>query len=113
MELTLRDGPLAEEAHGHAGTPGEFVRQRQPDGERQAAGDDRVAAVKPGGGVEQVHGAAASAAAALDVAVHFGEDRAGGHTPQQCVTVLPVGGDDGVLRVSVSTTPAATASSPM
>ena len=58
------------------------VGQRQPDGERQAAADDGVAAVEAGRGVEQVHRAAAAAAAALDPAVHLGHDRVGMGTPR-------------------------------
>ncbi len=64
---------------------------------RQAAGHDRVAPVEAVRGVEQVHGAAASAAAAGGPAVHLGHHGVGGNSASQCVPVFAVGGDHRVL----------------
>ena len=41
---------------------------------------------------------AAAAAAAFLLAVHFGHDLTHGETAREGVTVLPIGGDHGVLR---------------
>ncbi len=54
------------------GRPLQLVGEREADGERQPAADDRVAAVEARRGVEDVHRAAAAAAAALGFAVHLG-----------------------------------------
>ena len=98
VEFAFRDGAFAEEAYGGAGAAAHLVRERHADGERQPAGDDRVASVEARGGVEEMHGAAAAPAAALDVAVHLGEDRPGGNPAEQGMAVFPVGREDGVLR---------------
>ena len=99
VELALRDRALTEEACGHAPAALQLVGQCEPDGQRQAAADDRVAAVEAAWGVEDVHRAAAAAAAALDAAEHLGHDRLGRDAAGQRVAVLAVGGHDRVVRV--------------
>ena len=65
MELALGDRAVAEEARRDRLAPLHLVGQREADRERQAAADDGVAAVEARGDVEEVHRAAAAAAAAL------------------------------------------------
>ena len=91
-----------------------LVGQREADRDRQAAGDDRVAAVEARDGVEEVHRAAATAAAAFLLAVHLGHDRAGRDAAHERVAMLAVGRDERRRReLSACITPTATASSPM
>ncbi len=78
MELALSHRAFAEEARGDARTPRHLVGQRQADRDRQSAAHDRIAAVKARGGVEQMHRAAAPAAASFLLAVHLGHHGSGG-----------------------------------
>ncbi|MCY1231327.1 hypothetical protein D9M72_437720 [compost metagenome] len=98
MECALGDGAFAEEADGHPGASGHLVGERQAHGQRQPARHDGVAAEEAGAGVEEMHGAAAAAAAALHMAVHFGQDGSCGHAAQQRVAVFPVRCHHGVVR---------------
>ena len=97
VELPLGHRPLAEEAGGDPVAAGQLVGQRDPDGQRQPAPDDRVAPVEPGRCVEQVHRPAAPAAASGDPAEHLGHHRPRGHPLEQGVSVLAVGRDDRVV----------------
>ena len=65
VELALGDRAVAEEAGGDRVAALHLVAKRDADRERQPAADDGVAAVEPGRAVEQVHRAAAAAAAAF------------------------------------------------
>ena len=49
-----------------------MIRKRQSNRKRQAAADDRIAAVEIGFGIEQMHGAAAATATSIPFAVHLG-----------------------------------------
>ena len=98
MELAFGDGALAEEAGRDLGPALHMVGERQAGGDRQPAADDGVASVEAGGGVEDVHRAAAALTRPLDLAEHLRHHRARGDAPGQSVAVLAVGGDDGVVR---------------
>ena len=96
VKLALRDRAFAEEAGGHDVLAAHAVGERQPDRERQAAAHDSVAAVEIGRAIEQVHRAAAPAAAALLLAVHFGEHGGHRYAAHERVPVLAIGRDDPV-----------------
>jgi hypothetical protein len=81
VELALANRPVAEEAGGDRAVSALLVGHGDADGQRQAAADDGVAAVKPCLAIEDVHGAAAAAAAAVELAVHLGHQRPQG-TPR-------------------------------
>lgn len=98
VELALGHRPVSEEAGGDPIAGEHLVGQRQPDCQRDAPSHDGIAAVQPGGGVEQVHGAAAATTAAFDPPEHLGHDRAGVHAAHKGMAMLPVGRDDGVVR---------------
>ena len=99
VELAFGDGAFAEEACRHAPASLELVRERETHGEREAAAHDRVAPEEAAAGVEDVHRAAAAAAAALELAVHLGEEAPGGDAASEGVAVLPIGGDDRIVRL--------------
>ena len=75
MELALGDGAVAEEAGGDALAALQPVGEGEPDRDREAAADDRVAAVEAARDVEEVHRAAAPAAAAGRLAEHLRHQR--------------------------------------
>ena len=97
VERALGDGTVAEIAGGDPVAVQHRVGQRQTHRQRQAAGDDRVAAVEPSGGVEQVHRPAPAPRAALLLAEHLGHDRGHRQAAQQRVRMLAVGGHHRVL----------------
>ena len=72
----------------------QLVGEREPDRDRQAPADDRVAAVEAARDVEEVHRAAATATAAVGLAEHLGHQRPRRHTARQRLPVLAVGRDD-------------------
>ena len=96
VELALGDRAFAEEAGGDDVVAPHAVGEREPDRQRQAAADDGVAAVEIGRAVEQMHRAAAPAAAAFLLAVHLGQRRGHRYAAHQRVAVLAIGGDDAV-----------------
>ena len=96
VKLAFGDGALAEEAGRDDVLAAHVVGERKPDRERQPAADDGIAAVEIGGAVEQMHGAAAPAAASLLLAVHLGERRRHRHAAHQRMAMLAVGRDDPV-----------------
>ena len=96
VKLAFGDGALAEEAGGDDVLAAHVIGERKPDRQRQSAADDGVAAIEIGGAIEQVHGAAASAAAAFLLAVHLGERRRHRHAAHERMAVLAIGGDDPV-----------------
>ncbi len=55
MKLTFIHGAVAEEACGYPLSPQQLVGQCQTDCHRQAAGNDRIAAVESLFDVKQVH----------------------------------------------------------
>ena len=63
---------VTEEAGGDRAAFQHLVTQRGADGERQPATYDGVAAIEACGAVEDVHRTTAPAAAAFQLAVHFG-----------------------------------------
>jgi hypothetical protein len=67
--------------------------QRQADGERQPATDDRVAAVEASRSVEQMHRPAAPVAAAFGFAIHLGHNRIHRHAAGESMAVLAIGRD--------------------
>ena len=94
MKGALRDRAFAEDAAARAGPALHFIRQREPDCERQAGADDRIAADEARARIEEMHRAAAPARAALLLAIHLRHDRAGRHAADQRVAVLAIRGDD-------------------
>jgi hypothetical protein len=98
VEGALGHRAVAEEARGHPRAPGQCVGQGEAHGDGQAGPDDGVTAIEAPPGVEDVHGAAASAAAAVGLAVHLGHEHAGGHPAHQRLAVFAVRGHDGVVR---------------
>jgi len=97
VELAFGDRALAKEAGGDIGLVLHLIRQGQAHRQGQVGTDDGVPAVEAGGAIEQVHGAAAAAGAALQLAVHLRHDHVGADPARQGVPVLAVGGDHGVL----------------
>ena len=93
MKLPLRDGTFAKKAGGNAVALLHLLGHRQPDGERQSAADNSVAAIEAGGSVEQVHRPAAPVAAAFGLAVHLGHDRIHRHAAGESMAVLAIGRD--------------------
>jgi hypothetical protein len=98
VEHPLGDRTLAEEHGGDSILFLHAVGEREPDRERQPAADDGVAAVQARRGVEQVHRAAAAAAAAFSLAVHLGHDRVRRNASRERMTVLAIRGDDRIVR---------------
>ena len=96
VKLAFGDRAVAEEAGRHDALAAHVVGERKSDRQRQSAADDGIAAVEIGRPIEQMHGAAATAAAAFLLAVHLGEHRRHRHAAHQRVAVLAVGGDDPV-----------------
>ena len=96
MKLAFGDGAFAEKAGRNDVLAAHVIGERQPDRERQPAADDGIAAVEIGAPIEQVHRAAAPAAAALLLAVHFRESRRHRYAAHQRMAVLAIGGDDAV-----------------
>ena len=108
------DGAFAKEAAGDVGLVLHLVGQGQAHRQGEVAGDDGVAADRSGLGIEEVHRAAAAAAAAFQLAVHLGHDRVRADAAGQGVAVLAIGGDDSSPPgVSACMTPTAMASSPI
>jgi len=99
VEGPLGDRALPEVAGGHPVTAELFVGEGQTGGGRQSAGDDRIAAVEPPPGVEQVHRPATPARTALLPAEHLGHDRRHRDAPHERVGVLAVRRDDGIIAV--------------
>ncbi len=97
MEFAFLDRAVAEEAGGQRLPALQLVAQRDADGERQAAADDRVAAIEPRRAVEDVHRAAAAAAAAFQLAEHLGHQPVHADAAGDRLAVLAVGRDDGVI----------------
>ena len=85
-------------AAGHTPAAELRVGERQADGDRESAADDGVPAVETCGRIEHVHRAAASAAAPLLLAEHLSHERVRRDPAGEGVPVLPVGGDDRVVR---------------
>ena len=96
VKLAFGDGAFAEEAGGDDVLAPHAIGERKSDRQRQTAADDGIAAIEIGGAVEQVHGAAAPAAAAFLLSVHLREHRRHRHAAHQRVPVLAIGGDDPV-----------------
>ena len=113
MELAFGDAAFAEEARDDPSGLLHLLGEREPDRDRQAPADDRVAAVEAVRDVEEVHRSAATAAAAFDLAVHLGHDRRA-LTPRTSAwpwsRYVATTASSGV-RADI--TPTATASSPM
>ena len=99
VELAFGDRAFAEEAGRDDVLALHLVGKREPDSERQAAADNGVAAIEIGGAVEQMHRAAAPAAAAFLLAVHLGHHRGHRHAAHQRLAVLAIGRDDAVARL--------------
>ena len=97
MKLALVDRALAEEAGGDRVPVLHLVAERDADRERQPAADDRIAAVKTRGAVEDVHRAAAAAAAALQLAVHLGHQRGHADAAGDRLAMLAIGRDDRIV----------------
>ena len=102
VERAFPDRALAEETGGDRARAQTLVGQRDAGRQRQAASDDRVAAEETPRAIEDVHRAAAAAAAAFELAHHLGHQRTHGHTPCQRLPVVAVGGHDGVTRLQRS-----------
>jgi len=75
-----------------------MIGEGETDCNWQSAADDCVPAVEPSRGVEEMHRAAPAPAAALDLAIHLGHDRARVHSASKGVAVLAIGCDDSVVR---------------
>ena len=100
MELAFGGRPSPKNTTVTAPRSAQVVGQAEADGDGQPPTDDGVAPVEPATGVEQVHRAAAAAAAALHATEHLGHDRSRWHAAGQGVAMLPVGGDDVVGRLA-------------
>ena len=74
-----------------------MVGEGETDRDRQSARDDRVAPVEVRRRVEEVRRAPSPPAAALDLALEFGQRGAHGQPARERVAVFAVGGDDGVV----------------
>ena len=98
MEGTLGHCALAEEAHRRPRTSEHPVAEREPDGERQPASDDRVASVQPGRRMEEVHRSAPAPAYAFDAPVHLGHDLVHRHPARKSVAMVSVGRHDRLVR---------------
>lgn len=98
VEFALVDCPVAKKAGGHRVPVLHLVGEGHADGHRQTAPDDRVAAVKPRRAVKNVHRSAASAAAPLLFAEHLGHQPIHPDPAGDCLTMLTIGGDDGIPR---------------
>ena len=94
MKLAFGHGAVAEETGRDDAVAAHVIGERQPDRQRQTAAHDGVAAIEIRGAVEQVHGAAAPAAAAFLLAVHLGQCSRHRDSAHQGVAMLPVGRDD-------------------
>lgn len=99
MKFTFGDGALAEKARRHVVLSTHLVCKRKADRERQSSADNRIAAIEIGGPVEQVHGAAPSAAAAFVFAIHLGERGLHRHAAHQGMAMFAIGRDDPVARL--------------
>ncbi len=99
MKLALRRRAFAEAADRHPVLALHLVGKRNADGERQSARHDGIAAIEAMLGIEQMHRAAASPAAALDLAIHLGHDVPHRHAAGERMAMLAIGGDQGVVRV--------------
>jgi hypothetical protein len=96
---TFGYGSVTEIASGDPVPVLHGIGERKSYRQRQPAADNRVAAVEPLRGVEEVHGPAPAARTALLLAEHLSHDRGHRHAAQQCVCMLAIGGDDGVVRL--------------
>jgi hypothetical protein len=97
VELALGHRAVAEEAGRHPAAL-ERVGEGEAHGDREAAADDRVAAVEAPGDVEEVHRAAPPPAAPVGLAVHLRHQRARRDAAGERVAVLAIGRDHRVLR---------------
>ena len=74
-----------------------MISKRKPHGERQAAADNRVAAIEIAALLEQMHRTAPPAAAALLFAVHLRKHCCHRHAADKRLSMLAIGGNDTVV----------------
>ena len=94
MKLAFSDSAVPEEAGRHAVASPHAIGECEPNRQRQTAAHDGVAAMEICRTIEQMHGAATPAAAALLLSVHLRKHRGHRHPAHQRLPMLAVGGHD-------------------
>ena len=99
MKFALGDGAVAEETGRDDAVAAHVVGKRKSDCERQPAPHDGVAAIEVGGAIEEMHGAAATSAAAFLLSIHLGERCLHRYSAHQRMAMLAISSDNPVALV--------------
>ena len=112
MKRGVVDRAVPEKCHGNRRVPRDLGRNAAPTAGGDAAADKTVSPKEPDAGIVQVHGAAASSAASVVLAVELRHQNTRVHPLGQRMAMSAVCGRDPVGRAQVRANPAAVASWP-
>jgi hypothetical protein len=96
VKLAFGDGALAKEAGGDNVFAAHVIGEREADRQRKSPADNGVATVEITLPVEKMHGATAATAAALLLAIHFGERGFHRHSAHERMAMLAIGRNDSI-----------------